>query len=87
MSRRFMVIRKAPCCGDEYWIGRTVFEAKEIVTDDITCYCGKKFENVLVAKVSDGTGFPVSLIKWLDDPDEEIISHDAIQEIEDKLKV
>jgi hypothetical protein len=89
MSRRFVIVRPKPCCGNINSIGNVYEEdVRPLLPVTICGICGKMHtENTVGYRLN---GMPVVVevcrIKWLP-PESDIIEHDTIQEIEDKLKV
>jgi hypothetical protein len=85
MSRRFMIVRPTSCCKDTQSIG-DVYEFKGYVDCICSCDCGSEEFGTFVENMSDSEVIEMDRIIFL--PDEsDIIEHDTIQEIEDKLKV
>lgn len=85
MSRRFMVTKPTPCCNSKKSIG-LVLEHIESRTCDSTCSACGSYLNEEQRHLSNNGWYPESRIVWLPDKDD-VISHDTIQEIQDKLKV
>jgi hypothetical protein len=86
MSRRFMITKSAPCCGNTGAIGE-VYEFEGYHDKEYgTCICGSQYKGKILLCRNGEYGVQEFRVKWLP-PESDIIEHDTIQEIEDKLKV
>jgi hypothetical protein len=87
MSRRFMIVKPRPCCGYSLEVGNVCDYHGKYVGPVRCIYCGEKDMTQKTYLEFDGVYIVhESRIVWLP-PESDIIEHDTIQEIEDKLKV